>query len=620
MPDIIVNDVTPRNQYTAGGGGPTVFAFTFPIFSPTDLSVYSTPVGVAANDAAQVLVYNVGYTVTNNVAPAVGGTITLTTPANAGDIITIVNNQPYDYLHNFIPGGLFEATDVNTDFDRSVLMSQQDKMYDRVLGIHYNNCDVINTNNVPPLNGVDNVLPVLPPNCLWVKNNANTAIVAVQNAGGGGGAGGGVVLPSIPGRIAVFMNAAGVIQSGLFSLPIADGDNGDAITTNGAGQLQTTTIPGNNRLVNGDMQVWQRGAGGTATFAVAGGANAYTADRWQMVAGVATNVTVSQQPGATSGSYFARVQRDAANAGTNPIVLGQTLTRSSSIGAAGKFLTLSFTAYAGANYSAGANALSAHIVTGTGTTDVSAFTTGFVGTTTLIANPVILTGAAQRFAVTTSVAIPANITQLAVYFGYNGAGVAGANDWFQVSDVQLEVSKTASPFQRLSFWEQIMRCFPYYRKSFDYGTVPAQNVGAASHEYIFAATVAAAGGNVVPKIIFEPPMLSSVAITYFNPAAANALIRDITAGVDFGTTTTQNINTGGVSIVGNSNGATTVGNLCGIHYTLDADLTQGVVMPFKSKAQRKFMYSQNPELAKEFEAATPKGKKLPEHVKKGKKK
>lgn len=38
-------------------------------------------------------------------------------------------------------------------------------------------------------------------------------------------------------------------------------------------------------------------------------------------------------------------------------------------------------------------------------------------------------------------------------------------------------------------------------------------------------------------------------------------------------------------------------------------------MPFKSQAQRKFMYSQKPELAQEFEAATPKGKKLPEHVK-----
>ena len=37
-------------------------------------------------------------------------------------------------------------------------------------------------------------------------------------------------------------------------------------------------------------------------------------------------------------------------------------------------------------------------------------------------------------------------------------------------------------------------------------------------------------------------------------------------------------------------------------------------MPFKSKAQRRFMYSQHPEMAKEFESKTPKGKKLPEHA------
>ena len=39
-------------------------------------------------------------------------------------------------------------------------------------------------------------------------------------------------------------------------------------------------------------------------------------------------------------------------------------------------------------------------------------------------------------------------------------------------------------------------------------------------------------------------------------------------------------------------------------------------MPFQSQQQRKFMYSQHPDLAKEFEAATPKGKKLPYKVKK----
>jgi hypothetical protein len=34
-------------------------------------------------------------------------------------------------------------------------------------------------------------------------------------------------------------------------------------------------------------------------------------------------------------------------------------------------------------------------------------------------------------------------------------------------------------------------------------------------------------------------------------------------------------------------------------------------MPFKSEAQRKFLYATNPKLAVEFEKKTPKGMKLP---------
>lgn len=39
-------------------------------------------------------------------------------------------------------------------------------------------------------------------------------------------------------------------------------------------------------------------------------------------------------------------------------------------------------------------------------------------------------------------------------------------------------------------------------------------------------------------------------------------------------------------------------------------------MPFKSQAQRRYMYAKHPEIAKEFESKTPKGKKLPEHASK----
>jgi hypothetical protein len=44
-------------------------------------------------------------------------------------------------------------------------------------------------------------------------------------------------------------------------------------------------------------------------------------------------------------------------------------------------------------------------------------------------------------------------------------------------------------------------------------------------------------------------------------------------------------------------------------------------MPFKSKAQRSYLFIHHPQIAKQWAAITPKDAKLPEHVeKKGKKK
>lgn len=37
-------------------------------------------------------------------------------------------------------------------------------------------------------------------------------------------------------------------------------------------------------------------------------------------------------------------------------------------------------------------------------------------------------------------------------------------------------------------------------------------------------------------------------------------------------------------------------------------------MPMKSQAQRRYLHAKEPEVAARFEAVTPKGKKLPQHV------
>lgn len=41
-------------------------------------------------------------------------------------------------------------------------------------------------------------------------------------------------------------------------------------------------------------------------------------------------------------------------------------------------------------------------------------------------------------------------------------------------------------------------------------------------------------------------------------------------------------------------------------------------MPFKSQAQRKYLFAKEPAVARKFAAETPKGKKLPKKVKRGK--
>lgn len=43
-------------------------------------------------------------------------------------------------------------------------------------------------------------------------------------------------------------------------------------------------------------------------------------------------------------------------------------------------------------------------------------------------------------------------------------------------------------------------------------------------------------------------------------------------------------------------------------------------MPFKSEAQKKWMYANKPKMAKEWQDHTPKGKKLPKKAKKTRKK
>ena len=117
-----ITALATRNEYTAGGSGAgsEVFSYTFKIFEETDLSVYLTPVGQEADDAADLITPTgvIGVGDEDGGSVFVFGTV-------AGDLVTIVSNIAQDRDIDYQVNGDYSAPVVNTDFDRTVSLVKQ---------------------------------------------------------------------------------------------------------------------------------------------------------------------------------------------------------------------------------------------------------------------------------------------------------------------------------------------------------------------------------------------------------------------------------------------------------------------------------------------------------------
>ena len=231
---------------------------------------------------------------------------------------------------------------------------------------------------------------------------------------------------------------------------LAVGNNGDTLLADSSATtgLRWSSQPSaSNPILNSAMQIWQRGTSGAGAVSSSTG---FVADRWQAGrSAFAAGMTVSRQvTGDTTNlpfiQYSARVQRDSGTTATNVMFFTQNFESINSIPFAGKTITYSFYARAGANYSSASNALTASVFTGTGT-DQNLFTTGYTGSATIINAPATLTTTWQRFSFTGTV--NATATEMAVQVSYTPTGTAGANDWFEVTGVQLDVGSVALPFR-----------------------------------------------------------------------------------------------------------------------------------------------------------------------------
>jgi hypothetical protein len=199
-----------------------------------------------------------------------------------------------------------------------------------------------------------------------------------------------------------------------------------------------------NRVLNSNFSVWQRGTSFNGAFST--GTGTYTADRWLAYVGAGLSTVSRQVTGDTTNlpfiQYCTRVARDSGQTTTNTVYFANGFESVNSIPLAGKTVVLSFYARAGANYSSASNALLANVITGTGT-DQNVIS-GLTGGVNAISQTATLTTTWQRF--TYSATLAATATQVAVRFDRNPVGTAGANDYFEITGVQLEAANTASPY------------------------------------------------------------------------------------------------------------------------------------------------------------------------------
>lgn len=234
------------------------------------------------------------------------------------------------------------------------------------------------------------------------------------------------------------------------------------VALSASGVLAQTAQPTNfrNLVIGGDFGTnpYQRGTANSATINTTG---VYHADAWAAYANnagaaiVLSRVTTGMPLGFAAAE---QMQRTAANANTQQACMVHIFDTAESISMQGQTILVSFYGLAGSNYSAAGNAFQTVVTTGTGTIQslASLIAATWTGQANVAAVPAVtLTTGFARY--TVPVAVPAAATEVAVQLCMTPVGTAGANDFVQLTGIQVEIAQpggapgltpVASPFEK----------------------------------------------------------------------------------------------------------------------------------------------------------------------------
>jgi hypothetical protein len=274
------------------------------------------------------------------------------------------------------------------------------------------------------------------------------------------------------------------------------GNNGETLVADSSattGLRWAATPSASNPVLNSAMQVAQRGTSFATTSA------GYTLDRWYAAAASAGTVS-RQATGDTTNlpfiQYCARFARTAASTSTTVLELSQSFESVNAIPFAGKTVAFSFYARAGANYSPTSSNLQVILKTGTGTDQNTS--TGYTGSTLAYNSNVVLTTTWQRF--TVSATLASTTTEIGLMFLANVTGTAGANDYFEVTGVQLDIGSVALPFRTYAatIQQELAACQRYFWRQ--------TSATASDNYYGYATGFASSTTNAWISPFFPVPM------------------------------------------------------------------------------------------------------------------
>lgn len=316
-----------------------------------------------------------------------------------------------------------------------------------------------------------------------------------------------------------------------------------------AGQLSSFR----NAFINGAFRFWQRG-----TSAAAGG---YVADRW--VCGSITGQ--SRQSDAPAGiGIDACIEFAQSGSGVFP----QVFQRVESINAAR--LVGSKLRFSGWYKN----------VVGNDYLRIQVYYANAVdnfGALTIIENNIVISNTPASIwtpfeAVTTNVLPAGAANGIAIVF-FRGSGAASTT---RMTGLQAEAvdptNAVATPFELRPYEVELALCRRYYEKSFDVDVTPAQNLGLGTGETRYPCAQAGALGERPKPVRFQVRKRAAPTIAYFNPAAANAQVRNVTRSADCSATGAANQNENGFNVTFTGNAAGQVGDIHAIHWAAASEL------------------------------------------------